>query len=170
MKTKLFLILIVLFALAQATLMGYLKFFGVMPDILLAVVFIAAVSFSPKQALCLSVCAGMIKDVLSVYPVGINTLIFPLWCFIIIQLSRKISLDQRLFSSLIVGIITFCNGIITHLIFFFDGNGISLLVLLRIAVIESLYTAMILPVVFKAAGPVLRIQKPLDEELKVEEV
>jgi rod shape-determining protein MreD len=169
MKIKLFLILIVLFALAQATLMGYLKVFGVMPDILLAVVFIAATSFSQKQALFLSVCAGMIKDILSVYPVGINTFIFPLWCFIIILLSRRISLEQRLFSGLSVGVITFCNGIITHFIFFFDGNGISLLVLLRIAVIESLYTAMILPAVLKAAGPVLRIHKPLDEELKVEE-
>ncbi|MFA6216311.1 MAG: rod shape-determining protein MreD [Candidatus Omnitrophota bacterium] len=169
MKTRLFLILIVVFALAQATILSYLKVFGVMPDILLAVVFIIAMSFPRKQALFLSVCAGMIKDVLNVYPVGINTLIFPLWCFIIMHLKRKISLEQRLFSTLAVGIITFCNGIITHMIFFFDGNGIALLHLLRIAVIESLYTALILPAVFKVSGPFLRIHKPLDEELKVEE-
>jgi hypothetical protein len=47
------------------------------------------------------------------------------------------------------------NDVITRLIFLFLGNFISWGIFLRTAFMESLYTAFILPLVFKIIKPVV---------------
>ncbi|MEI6631983.1 MAG: rod shape-determining protein MreD, partial [bacterium] len=79
MNKTIFLLSIALLALLQATVLDYLKFFWVKPDLLLAVVVIASLSFRMRWAILSAFLAGFLKDVMGVYPFGINTIFFPLY-------------------------------------------------------------------------------------------
>lgn len=154
MRKWFFLLLIVILGLLQVTLLDYFKIFGVKPDLLLiGVVMVSLFSFDLKWALFLSAFCGILKDVMAINPFGINTLLFPLWSFLIMRLSKKISIENNFICAVLVFIIGVSCNIITRLIFLFLGNFISMNVFLRITFLESLYTAFILPLFFRVIRP-----------------
>jgi len=154
-KNFIFIAVIVIFALLQATILNYVNIFNVKPDLLLISVIIASLYFEPLWAMSLSIFAGVLKDIFSVNVFGMNTIPFFLWSFLIIKLSGKISFDSNYVRSVFIFIIAILNNIITRLIFLFLGNFISLGLFLRITFIESLYTALIFPLALKFAHVLL---------------
>lgn len=151
MKNFIFIAAIIILALLQATILNYVNIFNVKPDLLLISVIIASLFFQPLWAISLSIFAGVLKDIFSVNAFGLNSILFFLWSFLIIKLSRKISFDSNYVRLVLIFIIAIVNNIITRLIFLFLGNFISLGLFLRIAFIESLYTALIFPLALKFA-------------------
>lgn len=149
MKNWIFLFIIITCALLQITILNYIKILNVKPDLLMVSVVFASIFLGVRQALISSIFAGILKDTLSINALGINTLLFPLASFFIISLSKKISLDNNLIRMASIFIIMLINDVITRLIFLFLGNFISWGIFLRTAFMESLYTAFILPLVFK---------------------
>ena len=149
MKKLIFISIIIIFVLLQATVLNYVNIFNVKPDLLLISVIIASLFFEPVWAISLSIFAGILKDIFSVNAFGMNTVLFFLWSFLIIKLSRKIIFDSNYIRLALMFIIAILNSIIVRLIFLFLGNFISWGIFLRITFIESLYTALIFLLVLK---------------------
>ena len=155
MKNFIFIAIIVIFGLLQTTILNYVNIFNIKPDLLLISVIIASLFFEPIWAISLSIFAGILKDVFSVNAFGVHTILFFLWSFLIIKLSRKITLDNNYIKLVLIFIIAVLNNIIIRLIFLFLGNFISLGLFLRISFIEPLYTAFIFLLVLKFAHTLL---------------
>lgn len=156
MRNWVFLLVIVTFSIFQVTILNNFRIFNVKPDLLLISVVMASLYFEFKWALLLSIFIGILKDALCINTFGINTLLFPLWAFIIIKLSKKISVDNNFIRVVFVLIITIFNIIITKLMFLFlNSFVIPLGIFIRTAFIESLYTALIFPLVFKIIKPLV---------------
>lgn len=150
MKKIIYLFIIFVAGILQATLLDSFKVFGVKPDLLLISVIFAGLVFQLKWALVFGIVAGIFKDSLGANPFGINTILFPLWIFLVIKISRKIPLDNNLIRTALVSIIVVFGNLIARIIFFALGNPVSpLRIFLRVTFLELLYAAVILMAVFK---------------------
>ncbi len=149
MKQLIFISVIIIFVLLEATVLNCVNVFNVQPDLLLACVIIASLFLEPAWAIFLSIFAGILKDIFSVNAFGMNTIFFFLWSLLIVRLSRKITFESNYIRLALVFIIVMLNNIVIRLVFLFLGNFISWGIFLRITFIESLYTALIFPLVLK---------------------
>lgn len=149
LRKLLFLLLIVILGIVQLTILDYFKIFTVKPDFLLINMVLASLAFEFRWAFVLSVFAGVFKDAFAVAGFGLNTLLFGLWSFLIVRLSKEITLDNNVTRAVLIFIVTAVHNTITGLIFIYLGNLIPLGIFLRIVAIESIYTAAVFWLVFK---------------------
>lgn len=157
MKKWLFSLIIFVILLFQLTILDYFKIFGVKPDLLLASIVIASLFFESKWVIVLAVFAGILKDIFGINTLGINVLLFPLWGFIVIELSKRLSIENNFIYLGFIFIITILNSMMLRLISMFMGSiVVSWVVFLRIAFLESLYTSLISPLLFKITKLVLK--------------
>jgi len=150
-KKLIFIFTIIIFAIFEVTILDYFKIFNVKPNILLILVVGLSLSLELRWAINFAVLCGILKDIFSINTFGINTLLFPLWSFLTIELSKKISIDNNFIRAIIIFIIVILNNIITRLILSYLGKIIPMGIFLRITCLESLYTALISPLIFKIA-------------------
>lgn len=149
-KKAIFSILILILGLLEVTVLDSFKLLGAKPNLLLASVVIAGLIFDLKWAVFFSVFAGILKDSFSTGSFGINTLLFSLWGFLIIKLSRKIPLDSRSIRVILAFIIVILHNLVKKFVFFiFARPSASIGMFLYFTFLESLYTAAILPLLFK---------------------
>jgi len=148
-KKLIFIAAIIISGLLQATILNYVNIFNIKPDLLLISVIISGLFFEPAWAISLGVFAGILKDIFSVNSFGVHTVLFFLWSFLIIKLSRKISFDSNYTRLALIFIIAIFNNITIRLILLFSGSFISWGIFLRITFIEPLYTAFIFLLVLK---------------------
>lgn len=154
-RILLFLIIIILAGLLQATFLNYINVFNGRPNLFIISVLIASLFFKLRWAIFLSIFSGILKDALSQNSFGINTLLFPLWSFLLMRLSKEIPLDNNFIRAVSVFILVAINDIIAMVILLFLGTPVNWGVFLRIVSIDSLYTASVLPLVFKVVMPAL---------------
>lgn len=153
-----FLFFIFILSLFQAVILDF-QLFNVKPDFMLISVAIAAFYLDLKWVLILGTFAGLLKDSLGVTAFGVNTLLFPSLGFVMIKLAKKISVDNNFVRITVIFIMGFFGHIIARVIFFFlDKINIALFAFLRLALLESLYTALVSPLLFRVARPILRLQ------------
>lgn len=142
--------LIFIFFLLQGTILNSFRILGVKPDFLLIGAVTASLVFEWKWAFVLSIFCGFLKDTLGINLFGWHTFLFPLWSLIIIKLSKKLSIDNNFMRAGLISIIVIFNSLITQLTFFSSGKPmLSFGMFLRIALLESLYTALSLFLLFK---------------------
>lgn len=157
MKQKIiFFIIVNIAALLQTTVLNSFKIFNVKPDIILISIVLGSLSFELSWAIGFSIFAGILKDVFSLNAFGINTILFPIWSFLIIRLSKKITLDNGFICAASVAVITVVNNIFIKLINFYLGNTINISIFLPTLFLECLYTALVLPLVFKVVNPLIQ--------------
>lgn len=150
MRREFFLILIFALSLFQLTILDYFKVFGAKPDFLLVATVMASLFFPFRWAIFFSLLCGILKDAFNVTPFGIYTLLFPLWSITIIKLSKEIALDNsHIYVALIAGIVIVDAVIIRFILLFFGSAVASLGIFLRLSLLESIYTALISPLLFK---------------------
>jgi len=148
-----FLILVILLALFQVTLLDYFKIFKVKPDLLLIGVVIASLIFDLRWSFILSILLGIFKDTFLVTTFGINTLLFPLCSFLIVKLSKEITIDDNLMRLALVFIVSIVHNTLTGLILIYLGNFIPLGIFLRTVFLSAVYTTAIFPLVILAIRP-----------------
>ena len=141
----LFLLAAIILAIFQATILDYLKIFGVKPDLLLIVAVLASLAFEFRWAFALSVFAGFLKDAFGVSHFGINMFLFGLWSFLILRLSREVTLDNNIVRAGLIFIIALLHNLVIALYFIYSGNQIPVGILLRIVFLTPLYTVAVLP-------------------------
>jgi len=148
-KRLFFALIILMTAILQITLVDSFKIFSVKPDLILLMAVIASFYFEFKETVTLSIFAGVLKDILGVGFFGINTLLFPLWSFLINKLNRQISIDNNILRIIIIFVITWFHNAISGSLLVYTGSIIPLGIFLRIVFLESIYTAIALPWVLK---------------------
>lgn len=157
-----YLFIILIMGILQVTLLDSFKIFNVKPDLLLISVILATLIFELRWALSLGIVAAILKDSLGASVFGVNTILFPLWIFLVMKISRKIPLDNNLIRMALVFIIVIAHNIITRVIFFVSGNSLApLAIFFWVTFLESLYTTAILPLA-------LRIFKFLPYPIEIE--
>ncbi|MFH1354777.1 MAG: rod shape-determining protein MreD [Candidatus Omnitrophota bacterium] len=144
-----FLILIIGLALIQLVFLEYFKFFGVTADLLLIGVVIASLTFRFRSAMIMAIFAGLIKDAFAAGSFGMNTLLFPLWTFLILRLSREIAIDSNIIRLCLISLIALLENIIRGLVLIYLGKSIPLGIFLRIIFIGSIYTAIVFPLIYR---------------------
>lgn len=152
MKKLLFASIIILASILQVTLIDSFKVFNVKPDLILLSAVIASLIFEFRWSVFLCVFAGMLKDVFATGVIGINTLLFPLWCVLIARLNKEINIDDDLFRIIIAFVITFLHNTMTGLILLYLGETFPLGIFLRIVCVESIYTTLALLLIFKTSA------------------
>lgn len=156
MKKWAFLAAIILASVLEVTALNYFRIFNVKPQLLLVAVVAASLAFDLKWALFFSILAGILKDVFCPETAAFNTLLFAFWSFLIVRLSRKISVDNNFIRAALLFIITVLNNIFVKLSFVYIGKFIPLGVFLRTSFLESLYTVLVSVLVFKILSPTLQ--------------
>lgn len=141
-------LIISIFAIFQATILNYLKIFYVLPDLLLISMVMVSLLFELRLALVLSAFAGILKDIFSIKPFAINTILFLLWCLFIKNLSKKLAIENRLSRALLVFVIVIFNDVINRLVIFHTGETIPAGIVLRVIFLESLFSACVSPLVY----------------------
>ncbi len=158
MKKFLFFLIIIISGLLQVTILNYFKIFNIKPDLFLICAVIASLTFELKWALTFSLFAGLLKDVFAIYSFGINSALFILWSFLIIRLNREISLENNVLRAGLVFIVAFLQSVISGLIYIYSGSFVPLGIVLRIIILQSIYTALVLPIAFKFIKPICLIK------------
>jgi rod shape-determining protein MreD len=142
MKSFVFILVIIMLAILQVTILDIVKIFNNKPDFLLICVVVASLFFEPKQALIASVFAGILKDIFYTAPFGINTVLFLVWSLLIAGLSKKISIDYYLIRMSLMFIISLLNNVVTGLIISYLGNFIPLGIFFRNVILSAIYTTI----------------------------
>ncbi len=151
MKRLLFVLMIIVFALLQSSVLNYFRFFGAKPDLFLIAVAIASLIFKPAHAFFLSIFCGFLKDVIGVSAFGLNSVVFLLLSLLIVRISKIISFEDYYLYPALIAITVLASNIFVAVILSFTGNFIPFWVFLRSSLLESAYTALIFPWVFKTA-------------------
>lgn len=149
MKKLFFFIAILASGLLQTTILNDFRVFTIKPDLLLIFVVIAGLTFELRWVLVFSLFAGIFKDVFCV-TFGVNTALFFLWGLLTWRLNREIAIENNLLRALLVFIAAFMHNIASGLIFISSGNILPCGVFLRIVTLQPIYTAAVLPLVFKS--------------------
>ncbi|MFC1805003.1 rod shape-determining protein MreD [Candidatus Omnitrophota bacterium] len=142
MRIRFFAALVIL-CFIQVAVLDSVKLFGVKPDLLLLGAVAAAMVFKMERALAFAALAGLLKDCFTADTFGTNTLLFPLWAFLIIRLLRSISLETGLRLALLVLVTAVSQNLAVRMIKAFLGRGVPLGSTLRVLLFGSLYTAAV---------------------------
>jgi len=153
MKKLIFLLTIVLLGILQVTLLDHFRLFNIRPDLLLICAVIASLTFNLRTALFFSAFAGIFKDLFVGSAFCINTLLFSLWSFLIVELSRQIPLEEISLRMALMLIVTILHNLASGLLMLSLGNSISLGIFLRILLIETVLTALFFPLVSRILKP-----------------
>lgn len=149
MKNLIFLLVIIISGLFQVTILNCIKVFGVKPDLLLCCAVLAGVFFKRSWAFAFSLFAGTIKDIFGQETFGLNVMLFFLWNYLVVELSKKISIEDSPVLGVVMFIVVFCNDIASRFIFLFLGRHIFFGIFLKVTLVESVYTALALLLLLK---------------------
>ena len=165
MRIFLLIIIILALTLSQVTFLEYFYFFNIKPDLLLVTLVLVSLRMSfSGWPLVLGLLAGLLKDASGIGGFGLNSFLFPLWCFLILHLSRKITLENNLLRALLVFVVALLHNIITGLSVIYMGGFILPGIFLRIVFFGSLYTALTLPLLAKVINPLLKDYYPENKD------
>ncbi len=153
MKKWNFLLIILALGLLQVTVLDYLRFFYARPDLLLISVAIAALVFDLRSSLIFGVFAGFLKDVFSPGAFGLNTVLFPLWGYLVFRLSRLIPIEEDILRMGLVFILAILHNAVMGVLLISQGEMISFGIFLRIAVVQAILTALVSPFIFRLSKP-----------------
>jgi rod shape-determining protein MreD len=157
MRNWIFFLLILIFAILEVTFLDALKIFSVKPDLFLICVVLAAVFLQRRWALALSLASGILKDVFSISTFGLNSLFLPILCFLIIRVSKELSMDSWLAASILTFICVLLYAFFSRLIFMYSSSFIPFFVFLRISLLEALYTALTFPLILRLTKKVIHL-------------
>lgn len=151
-----FFIFVLIAGLLEATFLNYFKIFNVKPNLILSLIVIASLYLDRGESLALACFSGILKDIFSIQVFGINTLLFTLWSFTIIKLSRQIPLDSNYIRLGLIFIIVIIHDIAATLILLSLNKAVVPWgIYLRITFLESLYTLAVFPLLFRVVKPAL---------------
>ncbi|MFY9402895.1 MAG: rod shape-determining protein MreD [Candidatus Omnitrophota bacterium] len=143
MRPRLVILLFFFSVIFQVTLADYFKIFGVKPDLLLVALFIGGLFLELKWALVAGFILGAIKDAFLLNTLSLNTVLFPLWIIFYYKVSRRVSIEDNLSRSLLLGAIALLNNLISGLFLIFLGSAAPLGIFLKILFLSSLYTLLV---------------------------
>lgn len=151
MKFSRLLLITFLLGLFQLTWLQYFGVFGVKPDLLLACVVMAGLFLETRRAVAFGVGVGMFKDLFGLSHFGPSVFLFGLWGFLAARITREISIEDNLSAGALLLVIALAQNILSGFALIYSGGLVPPGIFLRIVLLGSLYTALILPLILKVA-------------------
>jgi len=149
MKLSTLAVILAALGLFQLTFLHYFRVFGVQPDLFLVGVVLASLFLEGRLAIIFSITLGIFKDAFSPAAFGLDILLFGLWSFLIVKITRKVSIEDNLSATLLIFIIALLQNIASGLSLAYSGNFIPPGIFLRAVFLGALYTALVLPLLLK---------------------
>jgi len=154
MKKLLYLGLVAAFVLLEPTFLNYFRVFLVKPNLSLTAVFMACIFFTPAWALAFAVFAGLLRDSLGISAYGVNTVLFPLWAFLVLKLFKKISAENSIVRIAVLSIVLVLNSIIMRALIQYWGGAVRPWIFIKVTALEILYTVLVFHLLFRFLHPV----------------
>lgn len=149
MRKSLFLVTVFGAFLLQVTAVNHFKIFGIKPDLILISIVLVSLFCDFKLALPLSIAAGALKDIYGTGTFAVNAILSGLWSFLVMNLSRRVSMDINLTRAVLVFIIAILNALAMAIFLWYLGTAVAFGIFLRASFLDSLYTALLSLLVFK---------------------
>jgi rod shape-determining protein MreD len=149
MRFSRIIILTVILAFLQITILDYFKVFGVKPDLILIAVFIAVLFLDLKSALGVGLLAGVFKDVFTSNVLGFSAALFPIWVLLIANLIKRVSIEDNISRIFLLFVVALLNNVISGLVLIYSIGFLSFGIFLRITFLASAYTALILALILR---------------------
>jgi rod shape-determining protein MreD len=143
------LIITLALGLLQVTFLDQFKVFGIEPDFFLTTVVIAGLFFEIRLAVVFGACIGFFKDIFSLGTFGWDILLFSLWAFLTVKISRKVAIEDNITRTLLLFVIALMQNIAVGLSSGLSGSSIPFGIFLRVVFLSALYTALPLPLILK---------------------
>lgn len=138
----------------QVTWFNNIRIFCVQPDLLLICAVLASLTFEFRWALAFCILAGIFKDIFCALPFGLNTALFCLWCVLIIELSKRITIEDDYARLALLFVVVLLHNLVFGLILVYSGSFIPLGIFLRNLSIGTIYTTLFLPLLFEITNPI----------------
>jgi len=151
MKISTLIFIMLIAGIFQLTCLEHLNFLGARPDLLLLTAVTAGFFLEFPKALMIAVLAGIFKDAFGLASFGFNIVLFGLWVFLTVKITRKISIEDNLTRTVALFAIALLQNIISGFYLTFSGGFVTLGIFLRIVLLGSLYTSLSLPLILKIA-------------------
>ncbi|MDD4899866.1 MAG: rod shape-determining protein MreD [Candidatus Omnitrophica bacterium] len=149
MKKRTLYLVIVLLALFQATLLNYFRIFNVKPDLLLICAVFVGLVFELKHALLFSLVLGFLKDAFTAQVFAAHIFYFPFLAAVTFFLAKKIPIETTLVRTVLIFLAVILIDLLKKFFQFSAGNYFTLGVYSKVIILESLYTALVSPLIFK---------------------
>jgi rod shape-determining protein MreD len=133
----------------QLTVVNHFKIFGIKPDLILISIVLVSLFCDLRFAVTLSIAAGALKDIYGSGPLAVNSILSGLWSFLIINLSRRVSLDIDLIRAALVFVIAVLNSFLMTAILWYLGASVAFGIFMRSTFLDSLYTSLVSLLAFK---------------------
>ncbi|MDD5596089.1 MAG: rod shape-determining protein MreD [Candidatus Omnitrophica bacterium] len=149
MKKRIFFLVIIIFALFQATILDFFKIWNVKPDLLLACAVFSGLFFELKYALLFGLWSGFLKDALSLNTLALNIFYFPALAFLTNRLAKKIPIETIPIRMVLIFVSVVLVSLLNK---FFQSSGENYItwgIYFRVTLLESLYTALVSSLIFK---------------------
>lgn len=142
---------ILIFSFLEATILADIIILNAKIELLLMLtIFLSLFSFGKfrRQVYLAAFFSGAVKDILSILPLGVNTLSFLLVAFLIEQISRHIFVPNRLFFSGSVFLGVFIQGVVCiFLLGEFEMTG-CLGIIMKMILPSSILSTLLSPLAF----------------------
>lgn len=143
--------ILVLFIIAilQSTLFNYFRIFNVKPDAILIALIVSVSFFEFKWSVIFAFLCGILRDLFSILPFGLNTIIFVLWVILAKQIYRRLSVEDKLISYTVPCMIILLNNLTLQAIFFLLGQSIALGIVVKIVLLELIFAVLLVLPLYK---------------------
>ncbi len=148
MRYWLFFLVILGVAILQSSAIDPLRIWNVKPDLLFSTVIIVSLLLEFRLAILFSLASGIFKDLFGVNYLAINTFLFPVWSYLVMQAVRRISLEGNLRQAAFIFIAAALNTLAGRIFFFATTSQIPLGIFLRTFLLESIYTTLVAQGIF----------------------
>ncbi len=143
-----FFLMIVGYALLEVAVLPFVQVFGAKPDLMLLCVFWVALEFPLYQALLISIYAAFVKDIFSASSWGLHMILFPLWVWVIKELSRKVTLENKTLRFVVLCMIILLHNILGCVLAAITGRGLaSIGTIIRMTFSATFYSLLVFPLI-----------------------
>ncbi|MCK9595130.1 MAG: rod shape-determining protein MreD [Candidatus Omnitrophica bacterium] len=156
MRNLRFSLLILGLAFIQVGISEPLRLFGVKPDLLLISVVVAGIYFEFGWALFFSLFAGILKDVFTAGSFGMSSLFFPVVAFLIIQLNKRLTIENNTSCSVVVFLSSIVYDGLVRLLSVYMNDLVSYPVFFRVSILGALYTSIVMFVLLRPIKKIIR--------------
>jgi len=154
MKKWIFFILVLAAVLLEATVLNSFRLFYAKPALVFTCVVLSAFYLDLGPALLLALFAGILQDIFSASLYGIHTLLYPVWTYLIIKVTAKMSLENDYLRMGLAAIFLLIYDIFARLVLISLGKpALALGIFLRITFFELFYTSAVFLLLSKFIRP-----------------
>ncbi|MCC6314752.1 MAG: rod shape-determining protein MreD [Thermomicrobiales bacterium] len=153
MTRALFALLIVLAALAQATILPAAAPLAIVPNVVLVLILVRAALYGVADALIWILLAGVTLDVLALDPIGANGLALLAVALVAALARKRFFHNGMIFPMLLAMLATFAYAIVLAVVRAFAGEGMApLQFVLRLTLLQALLNSLLVPPLYLGVG------------------